>query len=197
MVYIIHLQTSCEAINEGEKITMHKDGLLGGDGLKTFAELALTIQHDAVVEIVEQNGKRAAMAIIVTDSEGNEVASWTYNHEEWDPGRDFMRIARGKAMAAARVGVDTGLVATQAPQYFRPGDPPFRGAKVFSDYIVAASGIQAELDEIISDLVGTTMQACIWGAFFRETADDPDFLGLDGPLLSAPPGGEATPDAPA
>ena len=102
--------------------------------------------------------KRSALAVVVLDGEGDIIATANFGEQSpEDYEFPYGKIALGKARLALRTRMDTGEVIATAPHLLEHGDPVFEGGVYFRGIAVGTSGVQSEIDEMISAAVADAM----------------------------------------
>lgn len=93
-----------------------------------------------------------------------------------------LEFATAKAKLVLRTGVDTSTLRNVAPHRYQPDDIKFPGGVIREGLIVAYSGVQGELDEMIAEWFASTVRGICRVAFNGPEGDGQPtpFLGREG-----------------
>lgn len=106
-----------------------------------------------------------------------EQAQWDtrgilYEHSIGDTDawtKPYAQIARSKCYLSWKHGLPTHVIQTRMPWLLEPGDTVFYGSAVSDGLVVAASGVQAWFDQMVSEWVLAAIRAQCIGAYAQMT----------------------------
>lgn len=106
--------------------------------------------------------------ILYEESFGDDRSAWRHPYDE---------IARAKARICQRTGMVGRTLQKDAPWLYEPGDTRYVGGVIENGLVVAASGLQDYLDEMISWMVLSAIQGLCRDYIAKIPDDAPDFFG--------------------
>lgn len=123
--------------------------------------VAPTIRHMASVDLIN----KCDGFIVVVDPRASEDLSWD-DRELFHASVNsvttikYAAIARDKAKLTASTGLSSSIIQTQAPHLYLDGDTKWGGSTI-DDFgmIVAFSGVEAEFDEMIAEMMASAIRA--------------------------------------
>lgn len=141
--------------------------------------------------IVEPAIAKAAEVGVANGPSGNLVVldpssaeySILFTVHAGEPDETTLGFAKAKAKLVHRTGRDTSALRAVAPHLYAPGDISYPGGIVREGMIVAYSGVQGELDEMISEWFISAVRAICRMAFDGPDGGDAQptpYLGHEG-----------------
>lgn len=151
-------------------------------GLTTdLVKEAVKMVNPTIVHLLrsDRTGGRKSLYVVVArkgielflyqEGFGADKSEWPYPFDD---------IARAKAKQAKRTGMVGRTLLRDAPWLIKPGDTRYVGAVVEHGLVVAASGLQDHLDEMVSWMVLNAIKALCRDEISKIDDDnDPDFFG--------------------
>ncbi len=136
--------------------------------LLEHANVALALAQPSIAKAIERSKGRIALHVVILDprypydpnAQIPILKQTTYGEPDtgkWP--RDFAAIARSKARVCWRTGMSSRLVGESAPYLYEDGDTKFPGGVVCDGLIVAASGLDWQLDEACAHVVSAFFRA--------------------------------------
>lgn len=123
---------------------------LGNRGFTNRDELHIVVMDPAAIYSDRNIGFEGA--ILYEESIG-DPSIWEY---------DYKSIARAKACQAWKFGIPNQIIVERMPYLLKGHDTRYFGSAVKDGIVVAASGVQLWMDQLISEVVASTCQAfCI------------------------------------
>ena len=130
--------------------------------LQAYGITALDLAQPSIEQAIRCNEGRNALHVIMLDPRcpyKNDtklpiLLNQTFGERDskkWS--RDFTHIAYLKAEVCWRTGLSSRTVGENAPYLYEPGDTKFPGGVVCNGLIVAASGLDWQLDEACAHMV--------------------------------------------
>ena len=95
------------------------------------------------------NGRRGSL--VVLDPSSSDGAILFTAHPDGDVHEETLGYAKGKAALALRTGRDTSTLRSHYPHLYQPGDIKYPGGVVRDGLVVAYSGVQGEIDEMVAE----------------------------------------------
>ncbi|MDO8686890.1 MAG: hypothetical protein Q7K11_01625 [Candidatus Berkelbacteria bacterium] len=149
-----------------------------------LANWAVQIAESLIDEILDSQlaGGRSTIHIVILDpSDGNILYEETLGNLDKSTWRHpYDDLARAKAQLCHRTGMVARTVVNDAPWLLEEGDTHYAGGAYENGLVVAASGLQDYLDEMISWVVLSVIQGLCRHAV-SAIPDDPlhDFLNFE------------------
>lgn len=133
------------------------------------AELEVTNRHTGTLVVLDPVASDGSILFVA--HVGGEINERT--HE----------FATAKAQLVLRTGRDTSSLRSSAPHLYRAGDIKWPGGIIREGLIVAFSGVQGEMDEMISEWFASTVRGICRVAFIGPDGGDAQptpYLGREG-----------------
>ena len=140
---------------------------------RDICEQAWDVIHPAIVRAAERGvTNRLTGTLVVLDPVASDGSILFTAHVNGEVNERTQEFATAKAQLVLRTGRDTSSLRSSAPHLYAPGDIKWPGGVIREGLIVAFSGVQGEMDEMIAEWFASTVRGICRVAFLGPEGGD-------------------------